>query len=190
MKNQTLQYPAQTRLIQLFYYKDGQLLWKTKPNYRKPREYPVIMVDEQRYLEHRLIWIYFNGDIPKGCVVDHIDRDRSNNRIENLRAITQKENTWNRAVKGYHFSNRAKKYIAKIKVHRKTIGLGFYDTAIEARKAYLEGKKKYHKITDYIRIRFDVSRLEHALYKGNTVLGYYPRLTLAENELARLNSKE
>ena len=44
---------------------------------------------------HRQVWIYHNGEIPKGLVIDHIDRDRNNNQIENLRLVTHSENNKN-----------------------------------------------------------------------------------------------
>lgn len=44
---------------------------------------------------HRQVWIYHNGDIPQGYVIDHIDRNRNNNQIENLRLTTQSENSKN-----------------------------------------------------------------------------------------------
>lgn len=44
------------------------------------------------FCEHRCVWTWFNGDIPEGMVINHKDFDRSNNRIENLEIVTQKEN--------------------------------------------------------------------------------------------------
>lgn len=44
------------------------------------------------YYVHRLVWITFNGDIPKNLVISHIDEDSSNNRLDNLMACTQREN--------------------------------------------------------------------------------------------------
>lgn len=45
---------------------------------------------------HRIIWELFNGEIPEGMVIDHLNGDPWDNRIENLRAVTQKINTKNR----------------------------------------------------------------------------------------------
>ena len=58
--------------------------------------YKTTSIDGRKYLEHRLVWILFNGPVPKGLVIDHIDRDRQNNRIENLRAVSWVKNTRNR----------------------------------------------------------------------------------------------
>lgn len=44
---------------------------------------------------HRQVWIYHNGDIPDGMTIDHIDRDKDNNQIENLRLATYAENNKN-----------------------------------------------------------------------------------------------
>lgn len=45
------------------------------------------------FMEHRAIWVWYNGAIPEGLVVNHIDYNRWNNNIDNLEVVTQKENT-------------------------------------------------------------------------------------------------
>lgn len=45
------------------------------------------------FMEHRVIWVWHNGAIPKGLVINHKDYNRANNAIENLELMTQKENT-------------------------------------------------------------------------------------------------
>lgn len=62
---------------------------------RENREYRRITIMGERYLEHRVIWTYHNGEIPTGMTVDHIDRDATNNKIENLRLATQGQNNLN-----------------------------------------------------------------------------------------------
>lgn len=42
---------------------------------------------------HRLVWVTFKGMIPEGWVIDHINGDKGDNRIENLQCITQADNT-------------------------------------------------------------------------------------------------
>ena len=51
----------------------------------------------QKYYEHCLIWMWYYGEeIPEDKEIDHIDNDRDNNRIENLRLVTHEENQLNR----------------------------------------------------------------------------------------------
>ncbi len=57
-----------------------------------------INVDGRLYYAHRLVWIIFNGAIPDGMQVDHIDCDPSNNKISNLRLATQSQNNHNQRV--------------------------------------------------------------------------------------------
>lgn len=57
--------------------------------------YKQVGIDKKKYLVHRVIWTHFNGAIPDGMVVDHIDRNRRNNRIENLRLLTIESNLRN-----------------------------------------------------------------------------------------------
>ena len=45
---------------------------------------------------HRIVWYAFNGEVPEGIDIDHINGERSDNRIENLRLATRKENALNR----------------------------------------------------------------------------------------------
>lgn len=44
---------------------------------------------------HRQVWIYHNGSIPDGMTIDHIDRDKNNNQISNLRLATHSQNNKN-----------------------------------------------------------------------------------------------
>jgi hypothetical protein len=89
-----------------FEYKDGSLYWKVdKPNskYRAGDKagckysngYYVIKLNNKRYLEHRLIYILFRGNITDDLMVDHIDQNRLNNKIENLRAVDRGINRMN-----------------------------------------------------------------------------------------------
>tara|TARA_R110000868_G_C10592688_1_gene739741 strand:- start:60 stop:542 length:483 start_codon:yes stop_codon:yes gene_type:complete len=97
--------PTQGRLHELFDYKDGQLLNKTKrrsqikvgapAGHMTLRGYVNIRVDGKMYKAHRLIYVYHHGVMP--AMLDHIDCDRTNNRIENLRPCTKAENGMNRA---------------------------------------------------------------------------------------------
>ena len=53
---------------------------------------------------HRYVWFHFNGPIPNDKVIDHINRNRTDNRLENLRCVSHSENMKNRAP--YYRNNR------------------------------------------------------------------------------------
>ena len=79
-------------------------------------------------------------------MLDHINRDRSDNRICNLRIVTHQENCFNNNYKGYSWDINRNKWKSQIRIDGKSIHLGRYDTEEEARQAYLIAKEKYHII--------------------------------------------
>jgi hypothetical protein len=86
------------------------------------------------------------------AIIDHIDRNPSNNKFNNLRAVTRSQNQHNRikqrnntsGYKGVVFFKRAKRWRAAIFVNSKPIYLGYYDTPEQASAAYQEAASKYH----------------------------------------------
>jgi len=94
----------------------------------------------ERY--HRILWVLINGPIPAGLVIDHLDGDKLNNNIDNLRLVSQRENLQNLAIHrdgrlvGACFHKQHNKWIAQIKINKKLIHLGYYDTEQEAHEAY------------------------------------------------------
>jgi hypothetical protein len=108
--------------------------------------YYKLKINTKCYFLHRIMaYSFLNLDMKnRKLVVDHIDRNPSNNQLSNLRIVSQQQNTWNREAKGYYKRNN--KFKTEIKVSNKTINLGLFDTEEEARKAYLEAKSKYHII--------------------------------------------
>jgi hypothetical protein len=95
---------------------------------------------------HRLAWFLYYGELPKNTI-DHVDGDKLNNKMSNLRDVTHQENLFNCVrAKGYSWDSVNKKYAARIKVNNLNIFLGRFDTEQEARNAYLKAKQKYHII--------------------------------------------
>ena len=92
---------------------------------------------------HHFAWYWVHGNV-KINQIDHINRNKSDNRISNLRNVTNSQNQWNRICKGYTFNKPLKKYQARIGLNGNQIHLGVYDTPEEAREAYLNAKNKYH----------------------------------------------
>ena len=99
-----------TLLVSLFDYHNGNLYWKQKPCKNLPagcvagngttdaHGYLRVGYKSKRYKLHRLIWIYHNDFIPENLTIDHIDRNKSNNKIENLRLATKSQQQWNKNV--------------------------------------------------------------------------------------------
>jgi hypothetical protein len=96
---------------------------------------------------HRFVYELAYGSIPEGLQIDHIDGNRTNNFLSNLRLVSHQQNQWNRhTAKGYTWHKPAKKWMAYIILNNKKKHLGYYDTEAEARQAYLDAKKIYHVI--------------------------------------------
>lgn len=99
------------------------------------------------YYLHRLIWLYHKGYDAK--LVDHIDRDVTNNKIENLREATAVQSSCNRSEansSGYRgvdkYNNR---WRAKIRYDNKYIHIGYFDTPEDASNAYKLKALELHK---------------------------------------------
>jgi hypothetical protein len=99
-------------------------------------------------LSHQFAWYYKYNQLVD-CI-DHINQDKTDNRINNLRSVTKQENQWNQTKKGYTFFKRDNNWKAQIHLNRKTIHLGYYDTEDKAHQAYIEAKKIYHNIKNNI----------------------------------------
>lgn len=96
------------------------------------------------YQAHRLAWLYCYGYWPKKYI-DHIDGNKLNNKIENLRDVSHTTNVRNaHKAKGYSWMKSRNKYIAYIVINKKQKHLGYFENEKDARRAYLEAKEKYH----------------------------------------------
>ena len=98
---------------------------------------------------HRIIAYAFKGlDINDSKKeIDHIDGKRLNNNSDNLRIVSSQQNNFNRTTsKGYSWHKQSQKWKAKITLNGKDIHLGLFKNEDDARKAYLDAKKIYHKI--------------------------------------------
>jgi hypothetical protein len=142
---------TQNRLHGLFTYTDGHLIW-TSPTSNRTKAgdkagasddagYVHVGVDGRDYLLHRLIYLYHYGELPK--YVDHIDRDPSNNKIENLRPLTHSQNianctngNSNTGVRGVSVCKKTGRFYAQVMQNYKNHNLGFFDTLEEAKGAY------------------------------------------------------
>jgi len=110
-------------------------------------KYKKVYIDGKYDREHRIVWKTHFGKIPVGMDVDHINQDKSDNRIENLRLGTRSQNKSNSkkhkdnrsGFKGVTYYKRYNKWMAQISHNYKKITIGYFDTPQEAHAAY---KKK------------------------------------------------
>lgn len=110
--------------------------------------YLIITIAGKRYRAHRLAWVWMTGEWPE-FDIDHIDRNRTDNRWCNLREATRSENHANRRMqhnnklgfKGVHIHRETGKYRAQIRIKGKSKHIGLFRTAEEAHAAYIAEAK-------------------------------------------------
>ena len=118
-----------------------------------PKGYRSIQIDGEGYLVHRLIWLYVHGKFPPEQL-DHINLNRSDNRIENLRAATHAQNMRNKkaeqntkygvGLKGCFWNSRDKRWTAHVNINGKQSHLGNFHTEKDAHAAYCKAAKKHY----------------------------------------------
>lgn len=140
-----------------FDYKDGKLYYKTRPSTSvhigdlaqtmitdKQKSRYQTGIGGKNYYVSRIVFLYHKGYMPD--FVDHKDHDTLNNRIENLRAATRRQNNMNTRgnkntsskYKGVFYVERAKRWAAQIRINNKSTHIGYYLTEDEAGLAYNE----------------------------------------------------
>ena len=148
-------------------YREGHLYWRVRPSRGrvKPGDragcqgmrkgYWVITYRGQRYYYHRVIWTVCNGDLPPGSMIDHIDHDPANNRIENLRLATPSQNAFN-SLKRLAKTSSVFKGVCRAKLNGRPVWkaqigfkgkvhhLGWFDHEEEAAGAYAEAALEMH----------------------------------------------
>ena len=101
--------PSQSELREHYEYRDGHLFWRHNTARRsagdevgvvdKRTGYRVGCLNYVRFVIHRVIWVYHYGEILEGFLIDHVNRDKLDNRIENLRLVDKKMSIHNRHLK-------------------------------------------------------------------------------------------
>jgi HNH endonuclease len=148
-------------LHEMFEYRDGLLLWKTDRARRKVRAgdeashikatgYKYTCFNYKQYRTHRLIYCMFHGFMPE--YIDHIDGNKLNNKIENLRGCTKAQNSYNRKApktnssghKNVCFYKRYNKWRSYIDVHGKKITGGYFDTIEDAVISATNLRQQHH----------------------------------------------
>ena len=133
-------------------FEAGRLFWRNaarstngrghdagdEAGYMEPRGYFYLDTGKGRYAVHRILWAMYHGDWPTK-EIDHIDRNKSNNAIANLRDVSSRENEANKERKGnlplgVHRKN--KRFEARLYANGSRSYLGTYGTPEEASAAY------------------------------------------------------
>ena len=151
--------PTKDYLNSLFEYKDGNLYWKiskgakkagSKAGTLKPDGCLHICIDKKMYLLHRIIFMMNYGYLPKQ--IDHIDGNRSNNHIDNLRPATHSQNAQNAKVrkdsinglKNIKFNQKNKTWDVRIQANKTRLFIGSFKDLELAELVAMEARNKYH----------------------------------------------
>lgn len=148
-----IEYPSPEEVREAVLYVDGCLFWRQTSG-RGRTDRPIgsmarngyLLVNwpckskRRKLLVHRLVWLYFNDTLPP--LLDHINRNKEDNRIENLRPLSFSENARNCGDK--HYKNQLPrgvtmqrgKYKAQIKIKGKTRHIGIYSSVEQASQGY------------------------------------------------------
>lgn len=134
----------------IFFFDGDNLLWANKKAKRveiggvaggiNSCGYMRVQVDNKYHYNHRIIWEMHHGKIPDGMQIDHINHNRLDNRIDNLRIVSHIDNGRNRSINlnnsskitGVHWDSRNNKWQARISVDGKRISLGHFSSLFDA----------------------------------------------------------
>ena len=149
---------SKEELLATFDYKNGELYWKSTRKGIKAGDkagyvnngYVQVKFNGKDYRAHRIIFLMHHGYLPQ--YIDHIDTDRSNNSIENLRAATKAQNGHNFGVSahnksGYrnvHWSNKDSRWRVHLRCNGKRISCGSFVELEDAVEAAKQARQKYH----------------------------------------------
>ncbi len=125
------------------------------PTYQDKNGYFHARLDWKLYSLHRLAWLYVHGSFPPNFI-DHINGNKSDNRLCNLREATQAQNTQNQRrprkdnTSGYLGVTKCKDrkgdlWVAQVQLNGKMAYSSVHKTPLEAHEAYVDAKRKLHE---------------------------------------------
>lgn len=189
--------PSAKFLRECLEYRDGSLYWKVRPvhHFGKPADQQAFntktagkiagKLGKDGYIHiglrvnglaismaaHRVVWALHHGRWPT-LHIDHINRVRNDNRIENLREVTPAENAKNsswKCVHPYVHPARNGQYQAQVKIGPKQVHIGVF-----------ESEQAAHEHRQMVLTEMD--KVARRLAKKSTVVGGRPRKSLADGE--------
>lgn len=174
-----LNFLTHERLLWLLDYNPatGSFVWKNKSSKfskikignkagcKNADGYLILRINYTIYSAHILAWFYVNKQWPR-YIIDHINQDPSDNRIDNLRESNHSHNsrnarTWRSGRSGFvgaSYDEKMGKFVSRICVRRERKIIGWFETAQEAHEAYLKEANKLNAVftfldnsADYVR---------------------------------------
>ena len=153
---QRLRYDPETGALHWRDNPDFPAMWRTRYSGRAAftcvnhNGYRMGRVDSRAFLAHRVIWAMYHGEWPQG-EIDHLDHDRLNNRIANLRIVDHRENHRNTSLRrnsasgvlGVSWFKAGAKWSAYIMVDRVKRHLGYFDDKQAAIRARRGAEREY-----------------------------------------------
>lgn len=155
---------AEATRIYAYDHENGGLIWKAHKNPKRPwpllgcsvggddgHGYKMCLVLGHKFKVHQVVWMLHNGSLPR-MSIDHVDGDRQNNRIENLRVVTDHQNSMNLSAAKREFAGvkdqskqrpTLKRPFAAVVQHSgKKHYFGYFETREDANAAYILGKRE------------------------------------------------
>lgn len=143
---------TQERLKEVLDYnpETGHFVWKRATPRGRPgaiagrvsNGYRSIRVDGVLYYAHHLAWVWANGYKPS--ILDHINGDRADNRLSNLREATPAQNACNRSKTGFYWHKAANKWCVEIAADGVKYYLGLFADREAAKTAYNDAARELH----------------------------------------------
>jgi hypothetical protein len=168
MTRKILPLPSQARLHELLDYDPltGVFTWRmsrgtvranTRAGWQHSTGYWYVRVDGVDYKLHRLAWMWVHGHAPAE-LIDHRDRNKSNNAIANLREATHAQNQQNKKTYANNFSGHKgvswyalrSKWRVRIQHNRRSILVGFFSTLEEAVQARRNAEVLMHTHANFL----------------------------------------
>lgn len=142
----TLAKPYEQKYLSFYFKLDPEspsgLSWRRTGRHATSMDahgYYRVTLNKSCYKVHRIIWCLNHGDVASEMVIDHIDRNRANNSLENLRLVDHYKNTLNRTRKKRRkfYTRHQGRWLANFKmpVSMELVYVGTYDTEQEAHLA-------------------------------------------------------
>lgn len=147
-----LVYDSDTGVFRRISNRQGGFKLGALAGYKHHSGYRYIKVNGKTYAAHRLAWIFHFGEMPEG-EIDHINCDKSDNRITNLRLSDRKGNVCNvglrkdnsSGVKGVSWHRECRKWVGYVRHNGRKIYVGLFSDLSAAADAVSEMRKSLHK---------------------------------------------